>query len=38
MKNIILGDGAMGTELRDRGVDVPSHIESIWSDLALKNN
>ena len=38
MKNIILGDGAMGTELRARGVEVPSHTESIWSALALKNN
>ena len=36
MKNIILGDGAMGTELRARGVEVPSHTESIWSALALK--
>ena len=38
MKNIILGDGAMGTELRARGVEVPSHTESIWAALALKNN
>ena len=38
MKNIILGDGAMGTELRARGVEVPSHTESIWSALALRNN
>ena len=38
MKNIILGDGAMGTELRSRGVEVPSHTESIWSALALKKN
>ena len=36
MKNLILGDGAMGTELRRRGVEVPSHVESIWSALALK--
>jgi len=36
MKNLILGDGAMGTELRRRGVKVPSHVESIWSALALK--
>ena len=28
----------MGTELRARGVEVPSHTESIWSALALKNN
>ena len=26
----------MGTELRRRGVKVPSHVESIWSALALK--
>ena len=38
MKDIILGDGAMGTELRARGVEVPSHTESIWSALALKKN
>ena len=38
MKNIILGDGAMGTELKSRGVEVPSHTESIWSALALKKN
>ena len=38
MKSFILGDGAMGTELRARGVEVPSHIESIWSALALKKN
>tara|TARA_B100001123_G_scaffold93199_1_gene107291 strand:+ start:8962 stop:9864 length:903 start_codon:yes stop_codon:yes gene_type:complete len=36
MKNLLIGDGAMGTELRRRGVKVPSHIESIWSALALK--
>ena len=36
MKNLIIGDGAMGTELRRRGVEVPSHVESIWSALALK--
>ena len=35
MNNIIIGDGALGTELRDRGVEVPSHTESIWSALAL---
>ena len=33
MNNIIIGDGALGTELRDRGVEVPSHTESIWSCL-----
>ena len=38
MKSFILGDGAMGTELRARGVEVPSHTESIWSALALKKN
>ena len=35
MLNILIGDGGMGTELRFRGVNVPSHIESIWSALAL---
>ena len=34
MNNLIIGDGAMGTELRRRGVKVPSHVESIWSALA----
>ena len=38
MNNIIIGDGALGTELRDRGVEVPSHTESIWSALALTEN
>ena len=38
MNNIILGDGALGTELRSRGVEVPSHTESIWSALALTEN
>ena len=36
MNNLIIGDGGMGTELRHRGVKVPSHVESIWSALALK--
>ena len=36
MNNLIIGDGAMGTELRRRGVKVPSHVESIWSALALR--
>ena len=36
MNNLIIGDGGMGTELRRRGVKVPSHVESIWSALALK--
>ena len=35
MSNIIIGDGALGTELRDRGIEVPSHTESIWSALSL---
>jgi len=32
---VLLLDGAMGTELRERGVEVPSHITSIWSAQAL---
>ena len=36
MKEIILGDGGMGTELRFRGVNVPSHEDSLWSALALE--
>ena len=36
MNNLIIGDGGMGSELRIRGVEVPSHVESIWSALALK--
>ena len=28
----------MGTELKMRGVEVPSHVESIWSALALTEN
>jgi len=36
MKEIILGDGGMGTELRFRGVNVPSHEDSSWSALALE--
>jgi S-methylmethionine-dependent homocysteine/selenocysteine methylase len=35
MKKIMLGDGAMGTELRFRGVEVPSHVDDIWSALAI---
>ena len=31
----LLLDGAMGTELRARGVEVPDHITSIWSAKAL---
>ena len=38
MKKILIGDGGMGSELRFRGVEVPSHIESIWSALALTTN
>tara|TARA_Y100000768_G_scaffold67926_1_gene47589 strand:- start:12335 stop:13231 length:897 start_codon:yes stop_codon:yes gene_type:complete len=38
MENLIIGDGGMGSELRFRGVEVPSHIESIWSALALKTD
>ena len=36
MKEIILGDGGMGTELRFRGVNVPSHEDSSLSALALE--
>ena len=36
--DIMIGDGGMGTELRMRGVEVPSHVESIWSALALTEN
>ena len=35
MKKIMLGDGGMGTELRFRGVEVPSHVDDIWSALAI---
>jgi|TARA_B110000263_G_scaffold138457_1_gene120109 S-methylmethionine-dependent homocysteine/selenocysteine methylase len=35
MKEIMLGDGGMGTELRFRGVEVPSHVDDIWSALAI---
>lgn len=38
MSKIILGDGGMGTELRERGIEVPSHIDSVWSALALEDN
>ena len=38
MKKIVIGDGGMGSELRFRGVEVPSHIDSIWSALALIEN
>lgn len=36
MNEIILGDGGMGTELRFKGVNVPSHKNSSWSALALE--
>ena len=32
---ITLLDGAMGTELRNRGCTVPSHLDSIWSAQVL---
>ena len=38
MSKVLIGDGGMGTELRMRGVEVPSHVESIWSALALTTN
>jgi len=38
LKKLIIGDGGMGSELRARGVEVPSHIDSIWSALALTTN
>tara|TARA_B100000579_G_scaffold392945_1_gene369227 strand:- start:237 stop:1130 length:894 start_codon:yes stop_codon:yes gene_type:complete len=38
VRNVLIGDGGMGTELRMRGVEVPSHVESIWSALALTEN
>ena len=31
-------DGGTGSEIRRRGYDVPSHIESIWSAQALIDN
>ena len=36
MNKLIIGDGGMGSELKIRGVEVPSHVKSIWSALALK--
>ena len=38
MNKILIGDGGMGTELQNRGVEVPSHIDNIWSALALLDN
>ena len=35
LDDIIILDGAMGTELRARGVRVPDYKSSIWSALAL---
>lgn len=35
MAPVTLLDGGMGTELRARGVEVPSHVTSIWSARAL---
>ena len=35
MPAVTLLDGAMGTELQRRGVEVPSHITSVWSAQAL---
>ena len=37
-RNVTLLDGAMGTELKARGVDVPDHTTSIWSAKALRND
>ncbi len=34
-RKITLLDGAMGTELRNRGCTIPSHLDSIWSAQAL---
>ena len=35
MNDVKLTDGGLGSELRMRGVDVPSHVDSIWSAQAL---
>ena len=35
---ITLIDGAMGTQIRARGYEVPSHHSSIWSAQALMDN
>jgi len=37
-KKITLLDGAMGTELRNKGCVVPSHLDSIWSAQVLMDN
>ena len=38
MRNVKLLDGGTGTEIKRRGYNVPSHIESIWSAQALIDN
>tara|TARA_B100000676_G_C18082637_1_gene852400 strand:- start:173 stop:1066 length:894 start_codon:yes stop_codon:yes gene_type:complete len=38
MKNVKLLDGGTGTEIKRRGYNVPSHIESIWSAQELIDN
>ena len=38
IKKITLLDGAMGTELRNKGCSVPSHLNSIWSAQVLIDN
>lgn len=38
MKDVLILDGAMGTELRARGARVPSHKFSIWSAAALEED
>lgn len=35
MSDVVLLDGATGSELRVRGVEVPSHVTSVWSAQAL---
>ncbi len=37
-EGIVLGDGGLGSELRQRGVNVPSHVDSVWSALTLKTD
>tara|TARA_Y100000814_G_scaffold196829_1_gene144725 strand:+ start:3473 stop:4177 length:705 start_codon:yes stop_codon:yes gene_type:complete len=38
MQNVKILDGGTGTEIKRRGYNVPSHIESIWSAQALIDN
>ena len=38
MTEIKILDGGTGSEIRRRGYDVPSHVESIWSAQALIDN